>query len=152
MKRSDPKQATPSSSYGSAAEPSPRTRAALRSDSGAYLIVDKPVWNARTGELFWRGRLVLRLAGHAHAQRAILDEFQVNNWALLIRNPIAREPLGDATQGRRNAIRNLNASLGRTREISFHSAYHGVVGWCAAEWIDNDARSCKFARLNDRPC
>ena len=41
-----------------------------------HLVVEKPVWNEQTGELSWRGGDVLRLAKHAHDERAIVREFE----------------------------------------------------------------------------
>jgi hypothetical protein len=93
-----------------------------------------PVWNTEEGNLYWRGRLVLHLATHAHSERAILDKFEKFNWRFVVKNPLPREnaDLGDPTSSRRNAIYNLNR---HQYDIYFFSASEGIVAWCPAEWL-----------------
>jgi hypothetical protein len=88
-----------------------------------------PKWIAAEGNLYWRGRIILHLAKHAHCERAILDEFEKRAWESPIPNPLQRKQFGDATSGRRNAVKNLNRHQG---EIRFSSLRGGLMVWYAA--------------------
>ena len=99
---------------------------------------DKPKWNADAGSLCWRGRLVLRLAPQAHAERDLLGEFQKRKWRFVVKNPLPRDKTGigdDETTSRRNAVRNLMRHQGDRRVIQFVSILDGFVAWFPAEWL-----------------
>lgn len=101
-------------------------------------MIERPTWNERTGELTWRDEVVLKLARHAHSERAILAAFERSGWIWLIRNPIARADVGHATQERRHAIYNLNRKQRANRDdrrLYFFSVARGLVTWCDGEWL-----------------
>lgn len=88
-----------------------------------------PCWVAAEGNLYWRGRVVFHLAAHAYIERAILDAFERENWRSPIADPLPREPLGDPTQARRSALKNLHRHQGNDPEICFYSLQSRHVGW-----------------------
>jgi len=98
---------------------------------------DKPRWNAEEGNLYWRGRLVMHLASQAHAERAVLDKFEIFNWRFVVKNPLSRDEagIGDPTARRRNAIRNLMLHQGDIPVIQFFSVLDGFVAWCPCKWL-----------------
>ncbi|HQU41842.1 MAG TPA: hypothetical protein PK867_03480, partial [Pirellulales bacterium] len=51
------------------------------------LIVEKPIWNRRVGDLTWRGTLVLHLSEHATVALELLDEFHRRGWIWVIKDP-----------------------------------------------------------------
>jgi hypothetical protein len=98
-------------------------------------LTERPVWSAAERELYWRGRLLLRPAVQAHAERAILDKFEECEWRFVVKNPLPRDELGDKTASRRNAICNLMRRQGDRPGIQFFSALDGFIAWCPAEWL-----------------
>lgn len=94
-----------------------------------------PTWDATTGNLCWRGSILIHLAPQAHAERAILDRFQAMDWRFIVKNPLARDALGDETGTRRSAIYNLMRHQGERPLIQFFSALDGYVAWCPVEWL-----------------
>ena len=81
--------------------------ATLPAAGSTQLIIEKPLWSEASGELAWKGEVVLRLANNAHSERAILREFQRRGWIWLVRDPIESATIGDATQERRHATHAL---------------------------------------------
>lgn len=96
----------------------------------------RPIWDATAGTLSWRGQIVFHLATQAHAERAILDRFELKNWRFVVKNPLPRDKVGDPTSTRRSAIHNLMGHQGEEPPIQFFSAIDGYVAWCPAEWLD----------------
>jgi hypothetical protein len=98
---------------------------------------DLPIWNAAEGNLDWRGQRVLHLAGHAHAERAVLDKFEKFNWRFVVWNPLPRDKadVGDPTTTRRNAVHNLMKHQGNRPLLQFFSVLDGFVAWCPVDWL-----------------
>lgn len=96
---------------------------------------ERPIWDATTGNLSWRGSIALHLAPQAHAERAILDRLELKKWRFVVKNPLPRDSVGDATSTRRNAICNLMRHQGEHPYLQFFSALDGYVAWCPAEWL-----------------
>lgn len=94
---------------------------------------ETPHWDAAEGTLYWRGRIIARLATHAYTERELLDKFERRGWESPIDNPIARDTIGDATQSRRSAVKNLNRHLGEDSPIVFFCLHGDFMGWRAAE-------------------
>ena len=99
------------------------------------LIIERPIWSEASGELSWKGEVVLRLANNAHSERAILREFQRRGWIWFVRDPIESATIGNATQERRHAIHALKKRQGKRERIHFFSLQGGHVGWCDARWL-----------------
>lgn len=94
---------------------------------------DTPQWDAAEGKLYWRGMAIAQLATHAYTERELLGEFERRGWESPIDNPIARDPIGDATQARRSAVKNLNRHLGEDSPIVFFCLQGDFMGWRAGE-------------------
>ena len=111
---------------------SPSNHASISDDR--YLIVEKPVWDRRSGELTWRNRLVLMLTDHAVVESALLDAWQRLGWKWVICDPLDREALGDPTLARRHALHRLNKNQVGTPAIYFGSLRGGLICWYPSEW------------------
>lgn len=108
---------------------------AYQADDRPAPLIEKPIWNDQTGQLSWKGRIVLELAMHARSERAILSGFQLKNWRWVIENPLARAELGDPTQEGRHALYNLNKHQRPKETLRFFSIRGGFMGWCDAKWL-----------------
>lgn len=139
-----PRTADPLSSTAAPEE----QRAPSSIEGASCLVVERPTWHARTGTLLWRDTAVLSLAGHAHAERALLDHFERAEWRWVIRWPREVFPecddIGDTTQSRRHAIHNLNARQVGEVSIYFFSLRGYGTGWCDARWL------VAYENVNDR--
>jgi len=78
--------------------------------------------------------LLINLPRQAYAERQILMEFENNNWAAVILNPLVKSGRADYGKRRRNAVHQLNKHQvshgpGRIR-IRFLSLGNGKeIGW-----------------------
>jgi hypothetical protein len=100
----------------------------------AVIFLEPPTWNEETGELSWRGLIVLSLASHAHAERAALRAFQAKGWQWVVLAPFDQAAIGDATQEGRHAIHNLNDRQ-ETKRIRFFSLQGRLIAWCDELWL-----------------
>jgi hypothetical protein len=116
-----------------------RTASAMANGSKpASAAFERPVWDEQTGQLCWKGQIVLALAKRTHSERAILAGFERYEWRWAIPDPIDRGAIGDPTQERRHAIHNLKHHQkvqSRTEIIRFFSFDRCFVGWCDAQWL-----------------
>ena len=116
---------------GSAA---PAASAPSGASGATHLVIEKPAWNEQTGELRWKGRVVLALPKKSDSARELVREFDGEGWIWIVRDPIEPGALGDATQERRHAIQNLNDQQWPQKSIHFFSVRGNLVGWCPAQW------------------
>ena len=94
----------------------------------------RPCWTEATGNLIWQGVLLIHLERQAYAERCILAEFEKNNWASLISNPLVKAGHANYAKRRRNAIHQLNKHHRILRKqfalIRFLSLGKGTqIGW-----------------------
>jgi len=95
--------------------------------------IARPRWDALTGDLWLRGRLVHHFKNAASNQREILDAFQAEGWPTAIANPLKQErPTRDGRKQRlHDAIKNLNRGLAGSC-LRFYGTGGGQrVGWRA---------------------
>ena len=93
-----------------------------------------PRWTDATGNLVWHGVLLIHLERQAYAERCILAEFEKNNWASLISNPLVKAGHANYAKRRRNAVHQLNKHHAILRKqlarIRFLSLGKGAqIGW-----------------------
>jgi hypothetical protein len=97
-----------------------------------------PAWDDAAGQLRWREVVLLVLANHAHAERAVLKELQRLDWRWVIVSPMDAATIGDPTQECRHAIHYLNthqAQADPVMQLHFFCLHGGFIGWCPRIWL-----------------
>ncbi len=93
--------------------------------------LDLPDWHTTTGELHFRGQVVLTLRREAGNQRPLLDALQKAGWPKSLDDPLPppTDPETDARQRLRNTVKALNRRL-RVPLLHFCCLASGrAVGW-----------------------
>jgi hypothetical protein len=93
---------------GASAGPSDGTRCPTRSKNKPR--GPRPVWEAKTGELWWKGKCIKCYRNDAANQRQVLDAFEEQGWPSRIDDPLPREPGVNAKDRLRETIKGLNRS------------------------------------------
>lgn len=92
---------------------------------GETVTEDKPKWNAKRGELSFKGSVLITLAARATRMRPILDAFEKAGWEGQVDNPLANHP-DDQALG--HAVQDLNNRLDLVGGLKFRrDGRHGVV-------------------------
>jgi len=88
-------------------------------------MTNVPSYDARTGRLSWRGRVVKALCREAPRQREVLEAFEQAGWQRLL-----HDPLPDSRRLLRRTVQSLNEGLA-PNTIRFHTDGRGgaIVWW-----------------------
>jgi hypothetical protein len=87
-----------------------------------------PGWDAVTGLLCWRGRVLKRVRADAVNERCLLDAFERQGWPEWIDNPLSRKDGVNRKRRLRETVKALNCGLDPPA-IRFRTDWNGHVGW-----------------------
>jgi hypothetical protein len=55
-------------------------------------MAERPIWKAKEGELWFKGKIIKRIGPKATSQRAAFNAFQAGGWQPPIENPLRNVP------------------------------------------------------------
>jgi hypothetical protein len=91
-------------------------------------MAERPIWNRREGELWWKGTLVKRFGHMAEDQWHVLEGFQAHGWQTNSPNPLPGRSGCNRKQQLRSTIQDLNRGQHPLR-IRFRGDGRGGVWW-----------------------
>ncbi len=91
-------------------------------------MAERPIWNARLGELWWHASLIKRFREDAANQRCVLDGFQDGGWMRVNENPLPAHRGLNRKRQLKYTIRDLNRGQHPT-QVRFHGNGRGDVQW-----------------------
>ncbi len=93
------------------------------------VVPDVPTWYPLGGELWFRGRLAKRYQNTAENQRAVLDEFQEQDWPTWIPDPLPHDPEVNGKQRLRLTVKCLNSHRQSLLLRFFVTDSGRAIGW-----------------------
>lgn len=77
--------------------------------AAAFLrLAERPLWNEKQGELWWRGQLIKPFKRHAVDQRCLLRAFQAAGWVNRIHDPLPVQSKKSPKKHLHDTIQSLN--------------------------------------------